>query len=190
MKTSERLKLDNLFTIHKLGEVCAENPVAANIWHTDKHDYVTLIVPDAVKDRFRSFWCSAWITLGDRLQVYHVQRRVSMFGDCALYETWYFITVDYAKSMLERFYEILPNKLLEMRPGRQTECLQRWFYAKNSREQIKDKRAFFRDAIHFIIAILERDYRKIDRMKAAGFLSDAGPGGPEERRIQDVNVQV
>lgn len=111
MRVTDRLVLDNLFSINKLGEVYAVNPLSANIWYTNEHDYVTIVVPEALNDRFRAFWHKARMVLDERLRTHYMQEGTPLSGDFYLKETWYFITVDGAKGMLEKFYDILPYNL-------------------------------------------------------------------------------
>ena len=73
MFNSKMVKLDNLFSRNNLGEVRLENPDYPGVWKTDEQDYVTIRVPDSMKDRFKVFWQSAASVLGEKLKVLHVQ---------------------------------------------------------------------------------------------------------------------
>jgi hypothetical protein len=111
MKSIEKQDLDNLFSRNSLGEIYLENPNEPGIWYTNEHDYVTIKVPYSRIDRFREFWRSARVLLEDRLQIYYMQEGTPLSDGYYIKETWYFITVDGARGMLEYFNEILPKEL-------------------------------------------------------------------------------
>lgn len=88
-----------------------ENPDYPGVWNTDEQDYVTILVPHSRKDRFTVFWDSARSVLGEKLKVLHVQENSPLSDGYFIKETWYFITCETAKEILDRFDMILAGTL-------------------------------------------------------------------------------
>jgi len=115
MNTHERLELDNLFSRNNLGELCLENPQAADMWKTDDHEYVTIRVPDNKRDRFNAFWKNAESVLGEDLQILHIQEGTPLSEDFYINEAWYFIPYETAMQVFRQFDTILSTSLPGMR---------------------------------------------------------------------------
>ncbi|MFO8240062.1 MAG: hypothetical protein R6T90_03580 [Dissulfuribacterales bacterium] len=113
MYNFSRLEMDHLFSSNNLGEVRLENPDYPGVWKTDEQDYVSILVPHTMQERFTDFWDSAGAVLGEKLKVLHVQENSPLSDGYFIEETWYFITCETAMEIMDRFDMIMEDTLIE-----------------------------------------------------------------------------